>query len=95
MNTISHLKNLGTVVKKEENNVIWDDAFNIDYSLLTKERGLPNKFNYLSCDIEPAENTFNILKKIINSNLVFDFISFEHDKYNIGNKYEELSINNF
>ena len=78
--------------KERENNVIWDDAFNIDYSLLTKERGLPDKFNYLSCDIEPAENTFNILKKIINSNLVFDFISFEHDKYNIGNEYEELSI---
>ena len=34
----------------------------------------------------------NILKKIISSNLVFDFISFEHDKYNIGDKYEKLSI---
>ena len=57
-----------------------------------KQKKLPNKFNYLSCDIEPAENTYNILKKIISSKIVFDFISFEHDKYNIGDKYEKLSI---
>ena len=77
---------------ERENNVIWDNAFNIDFSSLIKEKGFSNKFNYLSCDIEPAENTFNILEKIIDSNLVFDFISYEHDKYNIGNKFEVLSI---
>ena len=78
--------------KLRKNNVIWDDAFNINYSSLIKQRELPNRLNYLSCDIEPAENTFNILKKIISSELNFDFISFEHDKYSIGNKYEDLSI---
>ena len=78
--------------KLRKNNVIWDDAFNINYSSLIKQRELPNRLNYLSCDIEPAENTFNILKKVINSKLNFDFISFEHDKYSIGNKYEDLSI---
>ena len=78
--------------KVRKNNVIWDDAFNINYSSLIKQRELPNRLNYLSCDIEPAENTFNILKKVISSKLNFDFISFEHDKYNIGNKYEDLSI---
>ncbi len=78
--------------KQRKNKVIWDNAFNIDYSLMIKQEKLPNKFNYLSCDIEPAENTYNILKKIINSKLVFDFISFEHDKYNIGDKYAKLSI---
>ena len=77
--------------KLRKNNVIWDDAFNINYSSLIKQRELPNRLNYLSCDIEPAENTFNILKKIISSELNFDFISFEHDKYSIGNKYEDLS----
>ena len=79
--------------KYRKNRVIWDDAFNIDYPLLIKQKKLTNKFNYLSCDIEPAENTFNILKKIINSNIYFDYISFEHDKYNIGDKYETLSAN--
>ena len=78
--------------KLRKNNVVWDDAFNINYSSLIKHRGLPNRLNYLSCDIEPAENTFNILKKVISSELNFDFISFEHDKYCIGNKYEDLSI---
>ena len=78
--------------KLRKNNVIWDDAFNINYSSLIKQRELPNRLNYLSCDIEPAENTFNILKKVISSKLNFDFISFEHDKYSIGNKYEDLCI---
>lgn len=78
--------------KLRKSNVIWDDAFNIDYRLLVKQKKLSKRFNYLSCDIEPAENTFNILKKIVNANLAFDFISFEHDKYNIGDKYEKLSI---
>ena len=78
--------------KLRKDNVIWDDAFNINYSSLIKQRELPNRLNYLSCDIEPAENTFNILKKVISSELNFDFISFEHDKYSIGNKYEDLSI---
>ena len=78
--------------KLRKNNVVWDDAFNINYSSLIKQRDLPNRLNYLSCDIEPAENTFNILKKVISSKLNFDFISFEHDKYSIGSKYEDLSI---
>ena len=78
--------------KLRKNDVVWDDAFNINYSSLIKQRELPNRLNYLSCDIEPAENTFNVLKKVINSELSFDFISFEHDKYSIGNKYEDLSI---
>ena len=78
--------------KLRKDNVVWDDAFNINYSSLIKQRDLPNRLNYLSCDIEPAENTFNILKKVISSKLNFDFISFEHDKYSIGSKYEDLSI---
>ena len=78
--------------KLRKDNVVWDDAFNINYSSLIKQRALPYRLNYLSCDIEPAENTFNILKKIISSKLNFDFISFEHDKYSIGSKYEDLSI---
>tara|TARA_Y100001935_G_C17137106_1_gene423584 strand:- start:56 stop:679 length:624 start_codon:yes stop_codon:yes gene_type:complete len=76
-----------------KNEVVWCDAFNINYSLLVKQKNLSNRFNYLSCDIEPAENTFNILKKIINSGLSFDYISFENDKYKIGDKYEKLSVN--
>ena len=77
---------------KRKNEIIWDDAFNINYELLIKKKKFPNRLNYLSCDIEPAENTFKILKQIVNSNLSFDYISFEHDKYDIGDKYENLSF---
>lgn len=76
---------------ERKNKIIWDDAFGIDYNLLHKQIETPKRINYLSCDIEPPENTFNILKKIIKAGLVFDFISFEHDKYYEGNKYDELS----
>lgn len=75
-----------------KNEVIWDDAFNIDFSLLAKQKNFPNKINYLSCDIEPASNTFKILKKIIRSEISFDYISFEHDKYNEGNIHEKLAL---
>ena len=76
---------------ERKNKVIWDDAFNIDYYSIKKQIGAPKRINYLSCDIEPPKNTFNILKKIINAGLEFDFISFEHDKYNEGKKYDDLS----
>ena len=49
------------------------------------------RINYLSCDIEPPKNTFEILRKIINCDLIFDFISFEHDKYDMGDEYEKIS----
>lgn len=74
-----------------KNPIIWNDAFNLNYHEIQKANLLPKRLNYLSCDIEPPENTFNILKKIINEGLVFDFISYEHDKYNSGDKYELLS----
>jgi len=78
--------------QERKNKVIWNDAFSIDYSEIIKINNFSNKFNYLSCDIEPPENTFKILEKIISSKLSFDFISFEHDKYNVGDKYEKLSV---
>ena len=73
------------------NHVIWDDAFNVEYEYELKKRNISKNINYLSCDIEPPKNTFEILKKLIKLGLEFDFISFEHDKYNSGDKFEILS----
>lgn len=78
---------------KRKNKILWENAFDIDYQELVIKNIIPKKINYLSCDIEPPENTFNILKKIINSGISFEFISFEHDKYQIGEKFEKLSSN--
>ena len=85
----SHWKNQ----VERKNLIIWDDAFNINYEKLSKDNLIPKRINYLSCDIEPPQKTFDILKKIINAGIDFDFISFEHDKYNEGTKYEVLSSN--
>ena len=74
------------------NDVIWDDAFKVEFEYELKKRKISKKkINYLSCDIEPPENTLKILKKLIKLGLNFDFISFEHDKYNSGDKFEILS----
>ena len=66
-----HFKQFWDQCPERLNEIIWKDAFDIDYEALVKENKIP--------------------KKIINQNLKFDFISFEHDKYKIGNKYEILS----
>ena len=76
---------------ERKNPILWNDAFKINYIDIRNKFFTPNRINYLSCDIEPPENTFNILTKIINECLEFDFISYEHDKYNSGDKYEVLS----
>ena len=77
--------------KIRKNPIIWKDAFTVDYKSHFKEFSFPERINYLSCDIEPPINTLNILKKIIEVGLSFDFISFEHDQYNSGDTYEKLS----
>ena len=77
--------------EKRNNPIIWEDAFKIDYLTSFDEYAFPKRINYLSCDIEPPKNTLEILKKIIELGLSFDFISFEHDLYSSGDTYEKLS----
>jgi len=78
--------------KTRQNPIIWKNAFTVDYKSYFKKYAFPERINYLSCDIEPPINTLNILNKIIEAGLSFDFISFEHDRYNSGDTYEKLSI---
>ena len=77
--------------EKRNNPIIWEDAFKIDYLTSFDKYAFPKRINYLSCDIEPPKNTLEILKKIIELGLSFDFISFEHDLYSSGDTYEKLS----
>ena len=77
--------------KIRQNPIIWKDAFTVDYKSYFKEYSFPDRINYLSCDIEPPIHTLNILTKIIDVGLSFDFISFEHDLYNSGDTFEKLS----
>ena len=75
--------------ERNSSRVIWDDAFNVNYLDSINKFNLSNNIDYLSCDIEPPNNTFEILKLLINSKIKFKFISFEHDKYISGDKFEK------
>jgi hypothetical protein len=57
------------------------DALEFDYIKALHDNNLPNRIGYLSCDIDPAINTFNALVKIIDQGIEFDCITFEHDAY--------------
>ena len=52
---------------------------------------MPLHLNYLSCDIDPRDKTFEALKKILKEGLSFDFISFEHDDYTSDESYHKLA----
>lgn len=86
---------LNTAHKKEweecqarKNKIYWGDAINFDYVSALKENGMGIHNTYLSCDIEPPENTFKALQNIIHQGLSFDCITYEHEKYSHGNEYE-------
>lgn len=67
--------------KERQNKIYWNDALTFDYKHAVTDNNLPLTIGYLSCDIEPPENTFNALKRVINQGIQFECITFEHDKY--------------
>lgn len=66
---------------ERKNKIYWDNALTFNYLDALNQLNLPTKINYLSIDIEPASNTFEALTIIINQNIEFDIITFEHDIY--------------
>jgi hypothetical protein len=64
-----------------KNAIYWANAMTFDYKSKLEENKLSSHIGYLSCDIEPAENTFTALRQIIEQGITFDCITFEHDKY--------------
>ena len=83
---------------ERKNPICWADATTFDYAAQVKSMGLPTRINYLSCDIEPPNNTFTALKRVIEQGISFDCITFEHDKGNPGfanllaDNYEQQAI---
>jgi hypothetical protein len=67
--------------KERVNPVCWDNAITFDYVAQIEKMKLPMRINYLSCDIEPPENTFAALKRVIEQGVEFDCITYEHDNY--------------
>lgn len=67
--------------EERTNTIYWDNALTFDYAKAVDENKLGTRIGYLSVDIEPPENTFAALKRIIEQGISFDCITFEHDKY--------------
>lgn len=61
--------------------IYFENAITFDYLSAVKENSLPLEIGYLQADIEPPNNTFEALKKVIESGISFKCITFEHDKY--------------
>jgi hypothetical protein len=73
-----------------KNKIYCDDAITFDYISALTENNMPSHIGYLSCDIEPPENTFAALKKVIEQGIAFDCITFEHDKYQSNIDYDPI-----
>jgi len=73
-----------------KNQIYCADAITFDYVQAAKDNNLSNHFGYLSCDIEPPVNTFAALKRVIEQGIVFDCITFEHDKYQSEIDYDPI-----
>ena len=67
------------------------DATCFDYESKFKELGFPSRVDYLSIDIDPAENTYKALTILPFDKYRFSVITFEHDLYSSGPIYMELS----
>ena len=77
---------------ERNNKVYWEDATKFDYSKGLIENNLPNKIDYLSCDLDPQEKTFMALKKVFFDGVEPKLITFETDKYKEKIDYEKLAM---
>ena len=66
---------------KRKNRLYISDAVRFDYIKAIKENSLDMHIGYLSCDIEPPNNTFQALVNIIEAGISFDCITFEDERF--------------
>lgn len=63
------------------NNILWENALELDYEDALSKNGFPLSIDYLQVDIEPANKTFSVLENILKTNIDFKCCTFEHDRY--------------
>jgi len=90
---ILKLKNLWAKHPERKNKIYWNDALKFNYRDKLDENGLDIDIDFLSCDIDPQENTFLALKKVILDGVRPKYISFETDFYREKINYSELAFN--
>ena len=76
-----------------ENKCLCQDATNFDYDVLFLERNYPPQIDYLSIDIDPAEQTLKALKKLPWDRYRFSVITFETDIWHDGADVQDEQIN--
>lgn len=76
---------------ERSNAIYWDNAITFDYATAVKRNNMPQRIGFLSCDIEPAANTFAALQKVIEDGISFDCITFEHDNYKSNTDYDIIA----
>jgi len=67
---------------ERKNPICFADAITFDYRAQLAAMKMPTHITYLSCDIEPPNNTFAALRRVIEQGISFDCITFEHDRAN-------------
>ena len=87
------LKKLWTKYPERKNKIYWEDAVNFNYKKALSENNLSLNIDYLSCDIDPQEKTFDALKKIISDDVRPNLITFETDFYCEKTDYSLLAYN--
>jgi hypothetical protein len=78
---VTDMKHAWDQISERKNKVYFENALTFNYINAIEENNLGTHIGYLSCDIEPPQNTFAALKRVIEQGITFDCITFEHDKY--------------
>lgn len=78
---------------ERKNPYLIENAISFNYSKYLKENNFPKQIDYLSLDIEPAENTLECLSKLPLNEYRFNIITYETDYYavNINQSIEKAN----
>ena len=88
---VKSVKNLWDKCPERKNAIYWDDATTLDYKKIVVENNLSTNINFLSCDIDPPQQTFLALKKVIMDGVRPKYIAFETDFYRENINYSSLA----
>lgn len=69
----------------------FENALTFDYRNTCAQLNMDHHVGYLSCDIDPPNQTFAALQTVISQGLSFDCITFEHDLYYFQPDHDQLS----
>ena len=87
------IKSLWKKYPERKNKVYWTDARTFDYKKGLIQNKLKKDIDFLSCDIDPQEDTLIALKKVIRDGVRPKYIAFETDYYREKTDFSNLAYN--